>query len=46
LGVGRGIDGPTPENALTVEKLLTIANNRKRSQGSSWTAAPEEKEED
>jgi hypothetical protein len=33
------------EKALTVKKLLTIASNRKRGQGSSWTVAPEEEEE-
>jgi hypothetical protein len=51
VGGWGGVDGPTPYKALTVEKLLTIAagrkeSNRKRGQGSSWTVAPEEEEED
>jgi hypothetical protein len=42
VGVGRGVDGPTPYKALTVEKLLMTAGNRKRGQGSSWTVVPKE----
>jgi hypothetical protein len=49
LGVWHGVDGPTPQKALTVEKLLTIVagckdRNHKRGQGSSWTVALEEEE--
>jgi hypothetical protein len=31
VGVGRAIDGPTPQKVLIVEKLLTIAAGRWRS---------------
>jgi hypothetical protein len=37
---------PHPVQSLSVEKLLTIAGNRKRGQGSSWTVATEEEEEE
>jgi hypothetical protein len=36
---------PLPVKTLIVEKLLTVAGNRKRGQGLSWTAAPEEEED-
>jgi hypothetical protein len=42
-----GLTASPSKKALTVEKPLNIAeSNRKRGQGSSWTVAPEEEEEE